>query len=102
MPAPGRKRRIKDLKRLPTWVAGKPLAGWVKPGKKAQGRDAESGGQMQGTGIMSDEERSNLVYEKIIKIKEKEMSKAVKELDFETAAILRDEIGVLKLRLEKK
>jgi len=49
---------------------------------------------------MSDEERSNLVYEKIIKIKEKEMNKAVKELDFETAAILRDEIGVLKLRLE--
>ena len=51
---------------------------------------------------MSDEERSNLVYEKIIKIKEREMSKAVKELDFETAAILRDEIGVLKLKLEKK
>jgi excinuclease ABC subunit B len=51
---------------------------------------------------MSDEERSNLVYEKIIKIKEREMSKAVKELDFETAAILRDEIGVLRLRLEKK
>jgi excinuclease ABC subunit B len=51
---------------------------------------------------MSDEERSNLVYEKIIKIKEKEMNKVVKELDFETAAILRDEIGVLKLRLEKK
>ena len=51
---------------------------------------------------MSDEERSILVYEKIIRIKEKEMNKAVKELDFETAAILRDEIGVLKLRLEKK
>jgi excinuclease ABC subunit B len=50
---------------------------------------------------MSDEERSNLVYEKIIKIKEKEMNHAVKELDFETAAILRDEIGVLRLRLEK-
>jgi excinuclease ABC subunit B len=49
---------------------------------------------------MSDEERSNLVYEKIIKIKEKEMSKAVKELDFETAAILRDEIGVLRNRVE--
>jgi excinuclease ABC subunit B len=48
---------------------------------------------------MSDEERTNLVYEKIIKIKEKEMSKAVKELDFETAAILRDEIGVLKVRM---
>lgn len=51
---------------------------------------------------MSDQERNDLVYEKIIKIKEKEMSKAVKELDFETAAILRDEIGVLRLRLEKK
>lgn len=51
---------------------------------------------------MSDEERSTLVYEKIIKIKEKEMSKAVKELDFETAAILRDEIGVLRERVEKK
>ena len=50
---------------------------------------------------MSDEERSNLVYEKIIEIKEKEMSKAVKELDFETAAILRDEIGVLRQRMEK-
>jgi excinuclease ABC subunit B len=48
---------------------------------------------------MSDEERSNIVYEKIIKIKDKEMNKAVKELDFETAAILRDEIGVLRLRL---
>ncbi|MDR3519757.1 MAG: excinuclease ABC subunit UvrB [Candidatus Pacebacteria bacterium] len=48
---------------------------------------------------MSDEERSNLVYEKIIKIKEKEMNKAVKELDFETAAILRDEIGVLRQRI---
>ena len=31
----------------------------------------------------------------LIKIKEKEMNKAVKELDFETAAILRDEIIVL-------
>ena len=50
---------------------------------------------------MSDEERSNLVYEKIIKIKEKEMNKAVKELDFETAAILRDEILVLRTRLDK-
>jgi len=52
--------------------------------------------------ILSDSERGNLIYEKIIKIKEKEMNKAVKELDFETAAILRDEIGVLRLRLEKK
>lgn len=50
---------------------------------------------------MSDEERSNLVYEKIIKLKEREMNKAVKQLDFETAAILRDEIGVLRQRLEK-
>ncbi|OGI60333.1 excinuclease ABC subunit B [Candidatus Nomurabacteria bacterium RIFCSPHIGHO2_01_FULL_37_25] len=52
--------------------------------------------------MLSDEERNIVVYEKIIKLKEKEMNKAVKELDFETAAILRDEIGVLKLRLEKK
>jgi excinuclease ABC subunit B len=51
---------------------------------------------------MSDQERNNLVYEKIIKIKEKEMNKAVKELDFETAAILRDEIGVLKMRIDKE
>jgi len=50
---------------------------------------------------MSDEERNKAVYEKIIKIKEKEMNKAVKELDFETAAILRDEIGVLRERMEK-
>ncbi len=55
-----------------------------------------------GQSYLSDEEIGNLIYEKIIKMKEKEMSKAVKELDFETAAILRDEIGVLKLRLEKK
>ncbi|MEK7460291.1 MAG: helicase-related protein, partial [Patescibacteria group bacterium] len=34
--------------------------------------------------------------QKLIKLKEKEMSKAVKELDFETAAILRDEITILK------
>ncbi len=51
---------------------------------------------------MSDQERELIVYEKIVKIKEKEMSKAVKELDFETAAILRDEIAVLKRRLEPK
>ena len=51
---------------------------------------------------MSDQERSDLVYEKIIKIKEREMNKEIKELDFETAAILRDEIGVLKVRVENK
>ena len=38
---------------------------------------------------------------KLIKIKEKEMGVAVKELDFETAALLRDEIKVLKTKLEK-
>jgi len=46
--------------------------------------------------MLSDEERKHIVYEKIIKIKEKEMNTAVKELDFESAAILRDEIIVLK------
>ena len=39
--------------------------------------------------------------QKLIKLKEKEMSKAVKELDFETAAILRDEIVLLKEQLMK-
>lgn len=48
---------------------------------------------------LSDEERVNIVYKKIIKLKEKEMSSAVKELDFETAAILRDEITVLKKKM---
>lgn len=37
--------------------------------------------------------------QKLIKLKEKEMSKAVKELDFETAAILRDELTLLKKKL---
>jgi excinuclease ABC subunit B len=46
--------------------------------------------------MLSDEERTRQVYEKIIKMKESEMKCAVKELDFETAAILRDEIEVLK------
>lgn len=45
--------------------------------------------------LLSDEDRNKSIYERIIKIKEKEMNKAVKELDFETAAILRDEIVVL-------
>ncbi len=49
--------------------------------------------------LLSDEEREKLVYDKIIKIKERDMNKAVKELDFETAAILRDEIIVLNKRL---
>ncbi|MCX6754114.1 MAG: UvrB/UvrC motif-containing protein, partial [Candidatus Nomurabacteria bacterium] len=51
--------------------------------------------------LLSDEDRNKSVYEKIIKIKEKEMNKVVKELDFETAAILRDEIIVLKLKMDK-
>ena len=51
--------------------------------------------------MLSDEERNKLVYEKIVKLKEKEMNKAVKELDFETAAILRDEIFELKEKLGK-
>lgn len=51
--------------------------------------------------LISDEERNKTVYDKIIKIKEKEMNSAVKTLDFETAAILRDEIMVLKRRMDK-
>ena len=48
---------------------------------------------------LSDDEWNNLIYEKIIKMKEREMNKVVKELDFETAAILRDEIIVLRNKL---
>ena len=38
---------------------------------------------------------------KLLKLKERQMSEAVKALDFETAAILRDEIKILKDRLVK-
>ncbi len=51
--------------------------------------------------LLSDDERSKIVYKKIVQIKEREMNKAVKELDFESAAILRDELIVLKNKLEK-
>jgi excinuclease ABC subunit B len=40
--------------------------------------------------------------DKLIKLKEKEMARAVKELDFETAAILRDEIKYLKDSIEEQ
>jgi len=73
--------------------------------KKAFAKDKSNKGKNESDSIknlaLSDEERELLVYDKIIKIKEKEMNKAVKELDFETAAILRDEIGVLRVRAEK-
>ncbi|MFA6397515.1 MAG: excinuclease ABC subunit UvrB [Candidatus Paceibacterota bacterium] len=52
--------------------------------------------------LLSDAEWNDLIYEKIIKMKEKEMNKVVKELDFETAAILRDEILILKDKFSNK
>ena len=52
--------------------------------------------------LLSDSDRDKIVYEKIIKLKEKNMNQAVKTLDFETAAILRDEIGVLRERMVPK
>lgn len=51
---------------------------------------------------LSDEEWNDLIYEKIIKMKEKEMNRSVKELDFETAAILRDEIIALRDKIKTK
>jgi len=73
--------------------------------KKAFTKDKNKKGKTEKDSInnlmLSDEDRNNLVYDKIIKIKEKEMNKAVKELDFETAAILRDEIVVLRERMNK-
>ncbi len=50
--------------------------------------------------MLSDSEYENAIYEKIIKMKEKEMNRAVKELDFETAAILRDEIVLLQDKIK--
>ena len=73
--------------------------------KKAFTKDKSNKGKGERESIknllLSDEDRNKNVYDKIIKIKEKEMNKAVKELDFETAAILRDEIVVLKGKMEK-
>jgi excinuclease ABC subunit B len=68
---------------------------YAKELKKDGSKTTKKDGKTEVVLNMSDEERKNIVYEKIIKLKEKEMNKAVKELDFETAAILRDEIGVL-------
>ncbi len=74
--------------------------------KKVFAKDKSNKGKNESDSIknlaLSDEERNIAVYEKIIKIKEKEMNRAVKELDFETAAILRDEIAVLKFKAEAK
>lgn len=53
----------------------------------------------KGKSVLSDQDIERLTYERIIKIKEKEMNRAVKELDFESAAILRDEIIALKGKL---
>lgn len=64
--------------------------------KKTMEKEKKSGALSK----LSDTERENAVYEKIIKLKEKEMKRVVKELDFETAAILRDEIMVLKEKIK--
>lgn len=72
--------------------------------KKAFAKDKSNKGKTESKTLknimLSDEDRNKLVYEKIIKIKEKDMNKAVKELEFETAAILRDEIIALKNKLK--
>ncbi|MCX6754369.1 MAG: excinuclease ABC subunit UvrB [Candidatus Nomurabacteria bacterium] len=52
--------------------------------------------------LLSDQDRNKIIYQKIVNLKEKEMNKAVKELDFETAAILRDEIVALNNKLFPK
>jgi excinuclease ABC subunit B len=45
---------------------------------------------------IDDPKKRASALKKLIKLKEKKMNEAVKELDFETAAILRDEIFILK------
>ena len=101
-------KKIKDITEELESAHGKvvnaELALDVEIFKKAFAKDKSNKGKNESDSIknlaLSDEERELLVYDKIIKIKEKEMNKAVKELDFETAAILRDEIGVLRVRAE--
>ena len=67
--------------------------------KKAFGKNKENKGKGERESVknllLSDKDRNKLIYHKIIKMKEKEMNKVVKELDFESAAILRDEIVAL-------
>ncbi|MES2931032.1 MAG: excinuclease ABC subunit UvrB [Patescibacteria group bacterium] len=74
--------------------------------KKAFTKDKNKKGKTEKESVknllLSDDERNAMVYEKIITMKEKEMNKAVKELDFESAAILRDEIAVLKNKVLPK
>ena len=74
--------------------------------KKAYAKELDNKGKTEREALknaaLSDEERNTIVYEKIIKIKEKQMNHAVKELDFETAAILRDEISILIEKLKGK
>lgn len=102
-------KRIKDITEELESEHGKvvnaELALDVELFKKAFAKDKNNKGKTESETLrnlaVSDEERNKVVYEKIIKLKEKEMNKAVKELDFETAAILRDEIGVLRTRMEK-
>jgi excinuclease ABC subunit B len=69
--------------------------------KKDRNKKGKTEKESVGNLLLSDEEISFLIHEKIIKMKEKEMNRAVKELDFETAAILRDEIIVLKEKIAK-
>jgi protein-arginine kinase activator protein McsA len=50
---------------------------------------------------IEDPKKKATALKKLIKEKEKKMNEAVKELDFETAAIVRDEIVVLRNMLEE-
>lgn len=57
--------------------------------------------QAVGTLISTDQEFFKKDPKKLIKMKKEEMSQAVKDLDFETAAIIRDEIRELESRMGK-
>jgi protein-arginine kinase activator protein McsA len=45
---------------------------------------------------IADPKKRRTQMKKLIRLKERQMNEAVKELDFETAAILRDEIRALE------
>ena len=102
-------KKIKDITEELTSEHGKivnaELALDLEIFKKAFAKDKSNKGKTESETLrnitLSDFERNKIVYEKIIKLKEKEMNKVVKELDFETAAILRDEIRVLRQRINK-
>lgn len=58
--------------------------------------------ELKGAGLLKEKGVSAEKFEKIIKEKERQMRDAAKALEFELAAVLRDEVKVLKRQLKKR